>query len=436
MPGTPLLFDAVVFDLDGTLVATDRFWVDAARAGARKAFTELGIEHAMPTAQEWLSLVGLPLARGFDSLFADLPARERELVRRRCEEEEQNALRAGQAALLPGVEETLETLRERSVKLGIASNCGQDYLDAMMKGLGLERWIEEARCLDSPGARSKAGMIGDLVEAFGTRAAVMVGDRLGDRDAAWENGLPHVHLSRGFAQPGEEVPCEATIDELLQLVPRLERRARWIESALVASGFLGSGPARFRSAGGTLGITGHSGSGKSLFARDCAALLAAHGVRSAILGIDSFPRNGITEEDLTSTGFWSIDRPLEHLERAYDLESLARDVLAPHRRGEPVQVERHGVRIGIAADDVLLLHGSFLLHPRLREQLDRVIHLEVSEGQSLRRIAGRDARRRGPESLLAVRRHHLPTQRAFDELVKPSEHADLVLDAENALGPG
>jgi hypothetical protein len=29
----------------------------------------------------------------------------------------------------------------------------------------------------------------------------------------------------------------------------------------------------------------------------------------------------------------------------------------------------------------------------------------------------------------------LPTQRKFDEAFPPAEHADLVLDAENALGP-
>jgi hypothetical protein len=76
------------------------------------------------------------------------------------------------------------------------------------------------------------------------------------------------------------------------------------------------------------------------------------------------------------------------------------------------------------------------LHPSVRPALEKAIYLDVSEGQSLRRIAGRDAKKHGPESLLAVRRHHLPTQRAFDEVVKPSEKADLVLDAENLLGPG
>src|SRR4030095_11351702 len=93
----------------------------------------------------------------------------------------------------------------------------------MMKGLGLSKWIEEARCLDSPGTTSKALMVADLLDTFGTRAAVMVGERQSDRDAAWENGLPHVHFVRGFAEVGEEVPCEASIEEMSELVPRPEK---------------------------------------------------------------------------------------------------------------------------------------------------------------------------------------------------------------------
>jgi hypothetical protein len=98
-------------------------------------------------------------------------------------------------------------------------------------------------------------------------------------------------------------------------------------------------------------------------------------------------------------------------------------------------IEQEGTQVELPADAVLVVQGPFLLHPKIKPYIEKTIYLEVSEGASLRRIAGRDARRNGPESLLAVRRHHLPTQRAFDEIVKPAEHADLVLDAENMLGP-
>lgn len=437
MPDPRFLFDAVVFDLDGTLVSTDRFWVDAARAGAKRAFQDLGIEHAMPTAEQWLMVVGLPLTRGFELLFPDLAAAQRAVVLACCMEEENRALRSGQAVLLPGVVEALTDLRARGVRLGIASNCVQSYLDAMMNDLGLARFVDEARCLDSPRVQSKAGMIADLVDVFGTRAAVMVGDRLGDRDAAWENGLPHVHVTRGFARyasgtvgGGEVVACEATVDDLTELVPRLMRRGTWIEASLEGLGFFSKAPPR------TLGITGHSGCGKTLFARDAVRVLADRGVSAAVVALDDFLRAPISPVELSATAFFPAERPLEHLTGAFDVDELVQRVLEPCARGEAVDFVRGRARIAVPAGAVVVLQGLFLAHPRVRPLLDRVIHLEVSESQSLRRVAGRDARVHGPDSLMRVRRHFLPTQRAFDELCDPRRYADLVLDAENALGPG
>jgi phosphoglycolate phosphatase-like HAD superfamily hydrolase/uridine kinase len=459
MSRLPFLFDAVLFDLDGTLVATDRFWVEAAREGARRAFAELEIEREMPTREQWMNLVGMPLALGFDQLFADLTPRERRVVYARCVEEENRALKAGQAALLPGVETTLADLRSRGVRVGLASNCGQDYLDAMMNGLGLARFVEQARCLDTPRMQSKGGMVGDLLETFGTRAAVMVGDRLGDRDAAWENGVPHVHLARGFAQPGEDVPCEAVIEGIGDLLPRLEKRAQWIADALDRLGFASrisadessaslnptmpssSSPAEASSnaasirAPRTLGITGHSGSGKTIFARDAAMILRSRGHAAAVVALDDFLKLESQAVDLTSTAFVPKDRALDHLSQAFEVEELVQRVLEPHAHGEAIAFERGTARIEVPAGAVLLLQGLFLLHPALRPKLERVVHLEVSESQSLRRVAGRDARKHGPESLLRVRRHFLPTQRAFDDHIDPKKSADLVLDAENALGP-
>ncbi len=403
MKDLPLLFDAVVFDLDGTLVATDRFWVDAARIGARRAFQELGLERDLPSAPEWMSLVGLPLAQGFDVLFADLTPAQRKIVMERCVEEETKALSAGRAALIPGVEAMLTALKARGVKLGIASNCGQAYLDSMMNELGLARWIDEARCLDSAGVRSKTAMVTDLLDAFETRAAVMVGDRTGDRDAAWQNGLPHVHCARGFAVDGETVECEGRIEDMGELVPRLERRAQWIAAALQQ-----------------LGVE---------------RVLAAFGRRAVVLALDDFQKPEVSAQDLTSTAFAPADRPLELLRHAYDVEQLSALVLDPHRAGHAIDVTFRSQHIVLATSDVLVFHGPFLLHPDLRSRLERVVHLEASDSVCLRRIAARDARASGPEGLLRLRRSALPAQRGFDALVPPARTADLVIDGDNALGP-
>ena len=419
-----ILFDGVVFDLDGTLVATDRFWVEAARAGARRAFAELGITRELPSGAEWMNLVGLPLAEGFAQLFADLEPEQRALVLRRCVEEEESALRAGQAQLLPGVKEALAELAGRGLKLGIASNCGRDYLRTMMVELGLLRWSGEARCRDSPGLRTKSAMVGDLVETFGTRAVVMVGDRQGDRDAAWSNGLPHVHSARGFAQAGEDLACEAVIEDMGELVGLLEKRATWIAAALGSLGLLRPGGAR------SLGITGHSGSGKTLFARDAARILRAHGRGAVVVALDLFLK---PEADLAATSFWPLDRPLDHLQSGFDALELLECVVAPHAAGQPGEHRRGEKLLRVAPDEVLLLEGLFLLHPLLRARLDRVLQLEAEDNVCLRRVAGRDARA-GAEALMRVRRHFLPVQRAFDERVEPARSADLVLPSGNVLG--
>ena len=423
----PILFDAVVFDLDGTLVATDRFWVEAARTGARRALAELGIERELPSGAEWMSLVGLPLSEGFALLFPDLAPPARALLQRRCVEEEERALRDGQAALLPGVPEVLGELAGRGLKLGIASNCGRDYLRTMLVELGLERWVREARCLDTPGMRSKSAMVGDLLESFGTRAAVMVGDRQGDRDAAWANGLPHVHSARGFAQHGEDLACEAVIEDMGELVGLLERRAQWIAGVLERLGWSARGGPR------SLGVAGHSGSGKTLFARDAARLFAQSGRRAVVVALDDFQKPEARAADLGATNFWPRERPLDHLPLSFDAYELVEAVLEPHAAGRRVEHRREGLELAIEPEDVLILEGTYLLHPLLRARLDRVVQLEVDDNVCLRRLAGRDARA-GAEALLRLRRHALPSQRAFDAEVDPAKSADLCLPGDNVLG--
>jgi hypothetical protein len=68
--------------------------VVAFRRGARRAFEELGIERELPTAREWMALVGQPLASGFERLFPDLRPEQRERVMASCVEETSEACEA------------------------------------------------------------------------------------------------------------------------------------------------------------------------------------------------------------------------------------------------------------------------------------------------------------------------------------------------------
>ncbi len=216
----------MLFDLDGTLVATDSFWPDVARAATLDVFRERGVTREVPGAAEWMAMVGMPLQQAFESTFDDLDGETRGALLVACADAGHAQLDRHGATLLAGVEETLADLSGRGVHLGIASNCSPEYLELMLTRAGLGRWIEEGRCLASPGVRDKGDMIEDLLHTFGTRRAVMVGDRAGDRDAAWANGLPHVHIPRGYCGGGDDgVEAEAVLAGMEQLLPACMARA-------------------------------------------------------------------------------------------------------------------------------------------------------------------------------------------------------------------
>lgn len=420
----PIPFDAVLFDLDGTLLATDRFWIPAARVGARRAFAELGLERELPTAAEWMALVGLPLDQGFAELFADLAPAQRALVQARCVEEEHFALQAGQAALLPGVRDVLEELRELGVPMGIASNCSRGYLDAAMEDMGLREYVAEGRCLDSPGIRDKADMIEDLLLTFGTRSAVMVGDRRGDCLAAHANALPHVHLLGGFAPAGEVVEADAEIRDFLELLPRLRGRARWIRAVLerVGVGAEARGPR-------IVGVTGRSGSGKTLWARDAAQVLAALGREAVVVSLDDWLREGGAQAEGLEAH--------EHLVRAWDVEGLIEEVLEPLAAGKAVRAGRGRERERVIGEGaVVLVEGLFLLHPRVKAHLERVVYLDVPSEVCLKRVAARELPLGGQEEVERTRRRYLPAQEAFEAMYPPGERADVVVDGRWVLGEG
>jgi len=396
----PLFFDAVLFDLDGTLVATHRFWLQAARTGVRQGLECLGLERAVPTPAEWMSIVGLTSEEGFAKLFPELASEQRQVLQEACEVEQERLLKGGMGALMPGAEALLKRLGSAGLKLGIASNCGNYYLEQMQQTLGLGNYFDEAYCIDSPAIYNKGDMLERLLLDFGTRSAVMVGDRAGDRAAAWENGLPAVHCAFGFSGEGEGQGAEACIEDLGELWELLERRGRWITAILEQAGALG--PAAKRPSL-VLGITGDVASGKTLFARDVVRLLTHLGHSARCVSLDDFKSS-------RGPALGPGD---------FDLERLEQEVLGPH--GE--------------SGGYLVLEGPYLLDPRLQSRLDRSIYLEVTEEVMWRRLTGLQAREKGLHALSDLRTGLIPAIQQHRQHYDPTRLADLLVEASNPLGP-
>ena len=295
--------------------------------------------------------------------------------------------------MLPGVREALDELREAGIKIGIASNCGSSYLNHVVSSLGLKEWASEVRCLDSPGVRDKGDMIEDLLTSFDTRRAVMVGDRFGDEDAARSNGIPHVHVRTGYASEHEGDTADLVLDDMSELTQSLRGRTARVERVLDELGLVG------RSL--LLGVTGRRAAGKTLFARDLAHLAERRGTAVRLIDLEEFRREVVSDAE-------------DALGSHYDLDRLEREVLQPHADGE--------------AEGLTILEGSFLLDSRIATRLGRLLYLEVSAGESLARLRGRDARLSGV-SIMEQALEALALEERFEARFDP-KRADLVVSGD------
>jgi phosphoglycolate phosphatase-like HAD superfamily hydrolase len=196
--------DLAIFDIDGTLLATDAFWLELGLGAVRAVYDRHGLDRALPSTDRFLDAIGLPIPAFWHAILPEDLRRLTDEIEAEAQELEEAAFAKGHGAMYPGARQLLTELAERGVRLGLASNCGRRYLESFLASFALEPLITEARCLDSPGVTVKADMVADILACADTRNAVMIGDRSSDREAARANGIPFVLFTGGFGEARPE----------------------------------------------------------------------------------------------------------------------------------------------------------------------------------------------------------------------------------------
>ena len=188
--------DTVVLDLDGTLV--DSVYVHV--TCWKSAFADVGVD---VTSARIHRAIGM----GGDRLVTEVagPAVEhalgdtvRSLHARHLDE------RLGQVSALDGATELLTTLRERRLKLVLASS-GSEEMTARMLELveGSDSLIERVTGSDTEESKPAAELVEAALRAVDARSAVAVGDTVWDVEAAAKAGVPCVALLSGGLSEGE-----------------------------------------------------------------------------------------------------------------------------------------------------------------------------------------------------------------------------------------
>ena len=205
---------AILFDLDGTLLETHRHSCRAAHETLRALHLpdvsdEIVMRLIGEPAEAFLGAIapGYSDPAGFEALF---DANERAALK-------------SVGRLYDGVSELIAALQKRGYRLAICSNGSREYVEAALETTGIRAAFSRLACAgEFPG---KAAAVSHLLREWNCDLAVMVGDRVHDREAAEKNSLPFIAAEYGYG--GDEligsIYRARNPLEILQLLEQIEK---------------------------------------------------------------------------------------------------------------------------------------------------------------------------------------------------------------------
>nr|WP_128657060.1 HAD hydrolase-like protein [Paenibacillus sp. 598K] len=215
--------EAILFDMDGTLLQTETLLVHVHERLFRQLYAEGLYTKEMPSVDVMLGCLGMLLEDIWRKVMPDGSPEAHSRADELMLQYELEGLEAGQGDLYPGVEATLRSLRERGIKLFVASNGLEAYVRGIVSVKGIDALFDGLYSAGQYGTASKVELVARLMQDHGIRTAWMVGDRSSDVEAGKQNGLPVIGCGyAGFGREEELAGADVIIGsfpELLELLP-------------------------------------------------------------------------------------------------------------------------------------------------------------------------------------------------------------------------
>lgn len=185
---------AILFDLDGTLLDT----TEGLKCCVLWTANKMGFP--LPSHEEIMSrFIGPPVQLSFGRYYGlDNVTAQRCADVFRMRYQQPDVL--FKATPYPGLFETLDALRTRGIRLGVATYKREDYAIKLLHHVGIDVYCSVAHGGDDLNKRTKSDIIRFCLDELGVapQDAFLVGDTEHDAEGAMKAGMPFLGALYGF----------------------------------------------------------------------------------------------------------------------------------------------------------------------------------------------------------------------------------------------
>ena len=195
----------IAFDMDGTLFDNSDILIDSYRKTVIDFKKESGIKDVkFPSDKEIFNVIGLPPLGIFKGLMPEVDESFCSLMLKIFNRNLVLGIESGGGKLYPGVKQVLSTLYSDRYRLIMASNGAFNYIEAIFRTHEIGKYFyEPIKVVDEVVIHDKSELVKSYLSEIKYSAAIMVGDRETDRDAAISNSIPFIGCSYGHAGNSE-----------------------------------------------------------------------------------------------------------------------------------------------------------------------------------------------------------------------------------------
>lgn len=189
-----------------------------------------------------------------------------------------------------------------------------------------------------------------------------------------------------------------------------------------------------------VGITGIDTSGKTTLSAKIADALRARDKCVVVVHVDDF-HNERSERYITG-----VPEPTQYYRHSIDFDRLITEILRPVKQFGQLDIvltllDLHSDswtlerRYTVRNDTVVLVEGVFLLRPEVRQWIDLIIYVDISETEVLRRAQKRDVPAQGRDVMRKYATKYLPAQREYLKRYPPRNFADFIINNDDWTAP-